>query len=313
MFIFMSLLKFLTLMKKVIFRVGLVGILICYCSDLILGQSFDCPSSTPTTCPPVATDCSQAINAAMMIAGETCVCEGATVMVENNTTPLDMSYYVWNWGDHCDTVCTINDLPTHTYTFSDQEVCDLDPTVTFFVLLYAHRPICIPNNHSNGSPVKVRVNPRPSFSADSPVCAGEEVEFTNLTCPKNVTDTTIYQYTWDFGDGTFATGFEPEPHIYDNPGDYQVTLMVENIFCMTDPFYSTMIIKVKEMPEPDYIPRINGIDLQGNIICEGTLLDMLNTSEHSDSYMWSADDNGVGFSIADTSKNPIVSFPGEGD
>ena len=53
---------------------------------------------------------------------------------------------------------------------------------------------------------------------------GESVDFLNESGGQMPV-----QYTWQFGDGTTSTEAQPQ-HLYDEPGTYEVRLLVENIF-----------------------------------------------------------------------------------
>lgn len=58
------------------------------------------------------------------------------------------------------------------------------------------------------------------------VCAGEVITFENLSVTNG--GSPLYNYLWDFGDGTFSTEFEPS-HVYTQTGiSYWVTLTVTN-------------------------------------------------------------------------------------
>ena len=65
--------------------------------------------------------------------------------------------------------------------------------------------------------------PAPCFSADKGSAAkvNEEVQF-DASCSKHVST-----YTWDFGDGTSASG-NPVKHKYSTQGTYMVTLTEKN-------------------------------------------------------------------------------------
>ena len=59
-----------------------------------------------------------------------------------------------------------------------------------------------------------------NYNYSSP-CSPTVVNFNNIS--KN--STSVF---WDFGDGTTSTDFNPPPHLYSLPGQYEVTLIVNN-------------------------------------------------------------------------------------
>jgi len=238
------------------------------------------------------------INADMNIAGETVVCEGETVFVENNTTFIengtvltDISdlnvFFVWEWREgEYDTTYSIIDLPTHVYTFNNQDPCDLDYIEEPFVLLEVFR-ICpdstILDSHCNGSGVDIRVNPRPSFTPENGgvVCVGMSIGFTNNTCPEGEDDR--YEWMWNFDDGNMSTNFEPE-HTYLNPGTYNVTLTANHPECLEE--VSTIrTVEVMEEPIAVIVPTLDGstpINVTNPIVvCENEIMTFLNQSENT--------------------------------
>jgi len=58
-----------------------------------------------------------------------------------------------------------------------------------------------------------------AFSADTVICAGDSVRIENRSAGNFTT------WRWDFGDGQSDTSFHPLPHIYPQPGVYQVRLI----------------------------------------------------------------------------------------
>ena len=73
--------------------------------------------------------------------------------------------------------------------------------------------------------VEVYGYPQANFQAsDTLVCTFESIQFSDLSVPVSGR---IAQWSWDFGDGNSSQ--QPHPtHVYDEPGTYQVSLVVQN-------------------------------------------------------------------------------------
>ena len=69
-------------------------------------------------------------------------------------------------------------------------------------------------------------DPVASFDAEGSEANPLEVTFTNLSSDPETADDGL-DYTWDFGDGETSTEYEPV-HVYDEAGEYSVTLTVED-------------------------------------------------------------------------------------
>lgn len=72
----------------------------------------------------------------------------------------------------------------------------------------------------------VQIGVLPDLQAEyHSLCLNNPVNFQNLTTHNNGNEN--FYYLWDFGDGTYSTEFEPS-HLYTNPGQYTVKLVVTN-------------------------------------------------------------------------------------
>lgn len=131
--------------------------------------------------------------------------DGATVHFNNLSTadPGPILTYLWNFGDGT-TSTEIN--PTHTYAVSgDYDVC----------LVITADGGCTSDrcDHAN-------VEVAGTCSAAFEYSGSPEVHFTSITDPTDVT-----AYLWNFGDGTYSDGENPN-HTYTTPGTYLVCLTV---------------------------------------------------------------------------------------
>jgi len=91
-------------------------------------------------------------------------------------------------------------------------------------------------------------HPEAEFSLDpGKICPGESVSFTNLS----QSDTLLTSYLWDFGDSSRSRLLNPV-HSFTEPGLYDVSLIVEDIFQCRDSFDLRPAVEVFEdvTPEP---------------------------------------------------------------
>ena len=94
-------------------------------------------------------------------------------------------------------------------------------------------------------PAYVRLsNPVANFTL-SPAsgCPGLDVRFTSTS----VADTTLVQWFWTFGDGTTSVMQHPS-HVYQNPGQYTVSLTVTNAIGCTDQLTRLNVVQVAQPP-----------------------------------------------------------------
>ncbi|MBK9462249.1 MAG: PKD domain-containing protein [Sphingobacteriales bacterium] len=77
----------------------------------------------------------------------------------------------------------------------------------------------------------VRVPIKADFNATQNTCAGDTVTFTDYSI--QVVQTTLTNWTWDFGDGTTATNIQNPTHVYADSGVYTATLSVTNDTCIS--------------------------------------------------------------------------------
>ncbi len=132
--------------------------------------------------------------------------------------------YVWNFGDGTADVTTLIDSVSHTYT----QIGD-----------YRVRLISIDSsacNIADTSYTTIRVRKDKAnlgfTSAKLPPCTSLAFQFTNTsTAPANKPFTNS-SFVWDFGDGTFDTTIQPQPHTYAAQGTYIVKLsLIDSNYC----------------------------------------------------------------------------------
>src|SRR5438445_7374315 len=136
---------------------------------------------------------------------------GNPITFSSSATTCCYSYY-WNFGDGQ----TSTNGPTTTHTFSSPG----DYTVY-------HNVVDNNNDNNRGATNQiVHVNPSGStltvyFTSSSNWVAGSSGTFTATVSG----GTPSYTYSWNFGDGSTASG-NPVNHVYPQPNSYTVKLLV---------------------------------------------------------------------------------------
>jgi len=130
-------------------------------------------------------------------------CLGDTTLFQDNSLGGGVPIVAWYW-DFDDNTFSVEQNPKHVYINSG----------TYNVKLrIANSNSCY---DSLIRQVSVNTLPDVSFSLFLPACINSPIHFNNYT-------TNAISYSWDFGDGTTSTDFEPY-HFYTNPGNYLVKL-----------------------------------------------------------------------------------------
>jgi len=134
------------------------------------------------------------------------------------TYPGDtVTYYCWqnNNGDTLSLTDTLKNVSSGNYTLRISTV-HCDTTLSFFLPEEEHHV---------------------SFLADSVVCQGTELQFTNTS------DSSFKRFLWDFGDSgdTGDIGLRSPGHVYKHSGRYEVTLIGKGKIC-TDTANKTITV-----------------------------------------------------------------------
>jgi len=138
------------------------------------------------------------------------------------SNPLAFTSYLWNFGDGNNSV---QPNPSHLYAASGVYTVSLTTTDTSG---------CV-DNYTYPTVIIVS-NPLPSFTVSGPTigCTSMLVNFNN-------TSTGYTSCSWDFGDGTNSTAFNPS-HLYNAPGVYTVTLSASANACTRTTTHVNQII-----------------------------------------------------------------------
>lgn len=203
------------------------------------------------------------------------VCSGYTVFFENTSTGA-MSYS-WNFGDGSPEVDT--KTPTHTYA----------DTGVYEVKLTINRGTTCPDSIVRF--VKIYPYFNGDFVYSGKACPGETIEFIDSIFSSYSNPYTI---SWDFGDGTKASGSNPA-HVYNSGGDFMVTMTAKSELGCEE-------VVVKKLAIRDFVP------FAGNdtIIVLGYDFNLNATG--GDDYIWTPSDYLSNPNIP----NPKVVFPDTG-
>ena len=124
-----------------------------------------------------------------------------------STYPGDTVTYHYSWqnqqGDTLSLTDTLQHVPSGNYTLL-VTTAHCDTTLSFYI---------------------PEVDYQVSFQADSIICQGTELQFTNTS------DSSFTQFFWDFGD-YHVSGLRSPAHMYEHSGRYRVILIGKGKICM---------------------------------------------------------------------------------
>lgn len=146
----------------------------------------------------------------------------------------------------------------------------------------------------------ITVNPKPlvSFTADAVIgCAPLSISFSNLY------DFVGSSCTWDMGDGTIIEGCGPINHVYEYPGDYDVTLEVVSDLGCSNSFTAENFIHIYDRPMAafTYAPDFPSI--------QDPEVEFINNSIDAVSYEWNFGDGTAESGL----ESPFHLFPDTGN
>ncbi|TAE53894.1 MAG: PKD domain-containing protein, partial [Bacteroidetes bacterium] len=144
--------------------------------------------------------------------------------------------YQWNFGDGNTSPLQ---FPTHVYQNDGTYTVSLTVTDINGCVDTEVKPQYVRLSH-----------PVANFTfSQSSICPGTAISFQDASTP----DTTLSNWTWNFGDGTSSTLQSPQ-HIYTVPGTYTVTLTVRNVLGCEDMEVKTALIQVQQAPTTQFTP-----------------------------------------------------------
>lgn len=239
--------------------------------NVSLTVSNSCGTSSPTIKPVIVSKTPQA-----SFTTNSPQCLGNPINFTNTST--DAQSYNWDFGDG--TGSSIEENPSYVYSAPG----------TYSVTLIAS------NQCGSSSPfiqnVSISAVPVANFTSNAPKCAGELVQFTDLS-QGNPTS-----WIWDFGDG-IGTSTEQNPsYTYLQPGNYTVSLIVSNDCGQSQVF--TKIINITGSPIASFTSNAPQ--------CQGNSISFIDTSSPAaSSWLW---DFGDGYTS--TEQNPIHTYLASG-
>lgn len=168
-------------------------------------------------------------------------CAGNEVFFTDHSNTVSGHVVTWHWdfGDGSDTTLHFPEQPDVSHVYAN--------ATTYDVILTIETSDGCPNTFTR--PVMVVPEPEASFSYDE-TCAGQAVSFTDETALNGGSE--LNYWLWNFGDpesGSANTSELQNPgHVFTNPGDYEVTLLVENnTGCQDQVTYTVTIDSVPDV------------------------------------------------------------------
>jgi PKD repeat protein len=206
------------------------------------------------------------------------------------------SSYFWNFGDGQVTETTNNET-SHTYTFSyadnyiiigEDIIYDLTRHDTVYTMTMAAETI---EGCSDTTEFSIKVYPTPE--ADFFVTPDLLYYPDSLISIINLSSVGVWDYLWDFGDGTQDTVKEPYSHIYDLWGFVDIGLKTFSPHCR-----DSIVKRIQILPPPP----VAGFE-PDTIGCPPLNITFTNNSEFADTYIWDFDDGKFS-----TEENPTHIF-----
>jgi gliding motility-associated-like protein len=150
---------------------------------------------------------------------------------------------------------------------------------------------------SNKQQFCAALRPQLAFDNNQIFCDGTPVDFGNDSKSFGI----ITRWLWDFGDGTTTTVSDPPPHLYAKPGDYLVTMVIEdNSGCVSDTMKQA--VTVGTYPVADFTMPV---------LCIGKPLQVTDASILSVGTLqtWNWD---FGNGQTSTEQNPVTTYSANG-
>lgn len=156
------------------------------------------------------------------IQGMGAFCQGDSILLYS---PDPFAGYLWSNGSTNDSTFT---------TGGDFYLIVFDDFGCFDTTFISLTPIPLPEANFSQTP-------------ESPVNSGVNIQFTDLSTSTNIT---LVSWFWDFGDGNTSSDQNPV-HVYEQPGEYTVMLVVMNQFGCLD-----TIVKTTNIVDEVIIPNV---------------------------------------------------------
>ena len=184
--------------------------------------------------------------------------------VDFTNTTSSATSYSWNFGDGSPLSSAV--APTHLYATNG----------LYTVTLTASNSGCT-TTATLPYIINVRPVPTASFSAPSTICLGDVASFNNLSVGNG---STINSYSWNFGDGSPASGTASPTHTFTTASTFNVVLTTSSVFCSDD---TTIAITVSPAP----VVNFSTLTTTG---CAPLLVTFSNTTTGAPVYSWNFGD-----------------------
>lgn len=212
--------------------------------------------------------------------------------------------YVWNFGDpdsgNNNTSTATN--PTHQFTTEGIFTVTLTVQTASRSVMVSNMVTVVFNPPTVDFDVEtVETTPREEVLTDGALTT-DTLQFISQVTPGTETNTTLFTYAWNFGDGNTSTLQEPT-HSYDNGGTYTVTYTVTT---PTDSVTTTKTIEVDEPPMPDFnaLPQIATTSTNIQFFDQSDV----SNSPAIDSWFWNFGDSTVS-----VDQNPTHTYAAAGE
>lgn len=211
------------------------------------------------------------------------VCLGQSVTVTDNSTIPSGRIVSWQWDFGNNTNATYANGNPFTVTYGSYN--------TYTVKLVAVSDSgCVSDAATR--PVNVHPLPLANFNLPAAVCMPDGIaNFNNLTA---VPDNSSLSYQWDFGDGSLGSTAAHPTHIYQNKGQFSITLSATSAHgCRHD----TMKVFNAFYDKP-----IAAFSVSPDTLCQGTenvFTDLSSPADSIQSWNWNFGDGSTA-----TAKNP---------
>lgn len=221
-------------------------------------------------CPCQETECGDIIASFKLGGDKTEVCDGSAFPGINNSTIVDVSYFIWDWGDGTRDSVTTTATVNHIYNIAADKVCAKKKS-TFEICLLAVKECGAGQYscHTSRSPVSVIHRPIAAFNFTNSVCVDNKVNFQNMSC--NVDEDLPDGYLWTFHDGTTSNEKNPSK-TYTTTGSYTISLTVKNE-CGSNT--TTQTIQVVGIPDAKVKISASATD---SIVCVGDTITFIDLS-----------------------------------
>lgn len=153
----------------------------------------------------------------------------------NTGSPNSITKYEWPMS--------MNAIPAYDYGSTNTSFTPLTPGYFPVTLQGTDTGTGITNWYTDS--IYVKPSPIPSFTT-SPPCAGDSIQFTDLT---SIQGGIITSWTWDFGDGSAVSNDQDPKHLYSGPGGYLVTLTVSSNNGCQNIYSDSLIVSAKPVAD----------------------------------------------------------------